>query len=226
MLQDLPNSQGSTRVIDTIIRKLKPQSIDRLIWLLLILFFVILLLAVQNGKRISFWGITIEPSSHDSARSFSPKGPMISASELSMISGKHFDSKLSKDQIIDNIKELVKKLKDIESLESNFYFKLVKLELLIPKYGKYIDTKISVKDTDRKEAYERIQSILQDIGFYKGSIDGDQQSTYNTLRDFQMEYNRRAKKQILSSEDFGIFGYGTLEAIRSTYRLIVKQHES
>ena len=143
----------------------------------------------------------------------------ITTSELSMIAENYFGSNLSKNQVISRIKELVRKADELETLENNFYFKLLKLELLIPKYGRYIDTRIAIDSNDKKEAYERIQSILQDIGVYKGSINGDQQATYDALAKFQKKHNSRAGKDILIPEDFGIFGYGTLEAVRSTYRL-------
>jgi uncharacterized protein (UPF0303 family) len=51
-----------------------------------------------------------------------------------------------------------------------------------------------------------------------GIKDGNQQSTYNAVSKFQKDYNDLAGKEFFPPKDYGIFGYGTLEAIRSTYR--------
>ena len=224
------NSQTSDKdggSISTIVRRLQPRSIERLILIALLLLTVILAIAIYTGSKISFLGITIEALSHESEKSKSPASsdqtseipsPNISVTELSMISDKFFDPKLTKDQLIAGIRNLVECSEELESFKNQFSFKLLKLELLIPKFGRYIDTKIGDEDQNRKEAFERIQSVLKDIGYYNGIIDGNQQATFNVLSKFQIEYNRRAGREILVPEDYGIFGYATLEAIRSTYR--------
>jgi len=227
MSQNSQTSEKATGSISTIVRRLQPRSIERLILIALLLVTVILAIAIYNGSKISFLGITIEALSHETEKPKVPDSPdqtseipspNISVTELSMISDKFFDPKLTRDQLIARIRNLVECSEELESFKNQFSFKLLKLELLIPKFGRYIDTKISDEDSDRREAFERIQSVLKDIGYYNGIIDGNQQATYNALLKFQIEYNRRAGREILVPEDYGIFGYATLEAIRSTHR--------
>ncbi len=227
MPQNSQTPEEDTGLINTIIRKMQPRSIERLILLGLVLVAVILAIAIYNGSRISFLGIKIEASRGESEKlNVSENANKItehpnlnvSVSELSMISDKYFEPQLSKDQLISRIRNLVENSEELKSFKNQFSFKLLKLELLIPAFGRYIDTRISDEDSDRKKAYERIQSVLKDIGYYNGIIDGNQQVTYNALLKFQMEYNRRTGREILASEDYGIFGYATLEAIRSTHR--------
>ena len=99
-------------------------------------------------------------------------------------------------------------------------FNLFKLESFIPFYGSSIDTRIN--DVERTSAYKLIQKVLQGINFFPFEIDGNQRSTLEALRKFQEAINKKAADMeqdiIFKENQLGIFGYRTLESIRSEYR--------
>lgn len=223
-----PSTENQPSLPSQVLNKLNPTFLAIAILTGLLLLAGIIVLAVYRGNKISFWGINIEAAAaktketNNSDVDVEPTGepkpvtPCIPTADLSLVSEKLFDPKATKNQVIANVKTLVAHSEELQGLENNFYFKLLKLELLIPKYGSSIDVKIDAGD--KVEAYKRIQSVLKDIGYFNGALSGDQPSTYNALIRFQTDYNKRAGRQGIKPTDFGLLGYRTLEAIRSTYR--------
>ena len=63
---------------------------------------------------------------------------------------------------------LVRRSKELDALENNFYFQLLKLELMIPDFGRYIDTRLPAENAKIVLAYKQIQKVFRGIGRYKG----------------------------------------------------------
>ena len=129
----------------------------------------------------------------------------------------YFKDDSTKKHFFSTIRQLINKREDLKRYKSYYAFKLFDMELEIPKYGKSIST--SLKDESRRDVYKKIQEILQGIDFYQGAIDGDQTQTYNALVKFQEAINTQQKNTIFQPSAYGHFGYRTLEAIRSHYRM-------
>jgi len=125
--------------------KLSQQDLRRLIWIALTTILVclsatviIVFIAVHRGAKISFVGVTIEPTSD--------------AMRLKMFDP-YFDLSLPEPQLRLTIMKTIKHAKEFETLENNFYFRILQLELLIPKFGNYIDTRNRTDNEGTKEAY-------------------------------------------------------------------------
>lgn len=172
-------------------------------------------------------------------------GVSISAEELGMISDDYFSSDFLKDTLISKIRYVVGEAELMASYQDNFSFKLFRLEVLMSQYGGNINTHLPADDGNRRDAYKQIQAVLQDVGFYNGAIDGDQNRTNTALEAFQTDYNKKLKEKVKVKEkeevieeeavydekeeekdddvafpptSLGYFGYKTLETIRSTHR--------
>jgi hypothetical protein len=139
------------------------------------------------------------------------RGPSISLNQVNEILGEDLDSY----QALERLRAMVQTERRMIDLESNFYYRLFLLEREIRKYGDFIATHID--RPERIGAYMLIQSVLEDLEFYEGEIDGDQGATAQALVRFQSDYNGLVEKaQRLTP--LGYLGYRTLEALRSRYR--------
>lgn len=151
-----------------------------------------------------------EIKSRDSGNSHEPIESAISLQQFNEILAEELDAA----QVTARLRELVQSERQRGELESNFYYKLFLLELQIRGYGNFINTHID--KTEHTTAYRLIQSALEDLGFYDGAIDGDQESTALALITFQVDYNKMVPEgQELSP--LGYFGFRTIEALKSRY---------
>ena len=140
-----------------------------------------------------------------------PSETALSLQQFNEILGEELDTS----KVAGRLRELVQIERERVELESNFYYKLFLLELQIRGYGNFINTHID--KAEHTSAYRLIQSILEDLGFFDGKLDGNQESTALALITFQVEHNN------LVPEDqrllpLGFFGFRTMEALRSRYR--------
>ncbi len=152
-----------------------------------------------------------ELKSRGSANSIEQIESAISLQQFNEILAEELDAT----QVTARLRELAQSERQRVELESNFYYKLFLLEQEIRGYGDFISTHID--KTEHTPAYRLIQSVLEDLGFYDGAIDGDQESTALALITFQVEYNRIVPEgQGLSP--LGYFGIRTMDALRNRYR--------
>ncbi len=197
--------------------RLTPKVLAILIALAMVLLAVVLLVAVIRGSDVSFWGVQIsQPSVAFKAEIESLKVDLQNSIALSDLKGL-VDSTASKATALQEIKRMAQQSGQFAEWENKFSFKMVKLEYLISRYGSFIATNIA--GTDRREAYQLIQSVLTDVDFYQGEIDGNMQKTHDALVAFQKDYNNHVPEPA-QIQALGNFGYQTLEAIRSRYRMI------
>lgn len=197
--------------------RLTPKVLAILIALAMVLLAAVLLVAVVRGSDVSFWGVQIsQPSTAYKAEIASLQADVQQSISLFELKG-IIDSTATKAAALQEIKRAAAQSGQLAEWENKFSFKMVKLEFLISRYGSFIATNVS--SSDRREAYQLIQSVLTDVDFYQGEIDGNMQKTHDALVAFQNDYNLHvpdaAKIQAL-----GNFGYQTLEGIRSRYRMI------
>ena len=233
------NDPKKTGFLGAVIQKLSPQSIERIFLLTLVLGGIIAAVAVNSGRTIKFFGIEIsavrdetntpnpdENPSLDTGESPDDQreSPYLEAQELTLISDTYFNQISTKKDMIASIKYLVNSTTELNSYKNNFSFKLLKVELSISKFGGssgYINTNIIKDNEDRREAFKEIQVVLQEIGKFEGSIDGNQQTTATAVKNFQKELNAEAQSKrepiIIDPKDYGLFGYRTLEAVRSAH---------
>jgi hypothetical protein len=197
--------------------KLTPKVISILIALAMILLGGVLILAVVRGSEVSFWGVQIsQPSAALEAELNTVKAELRSAITLIELGG-IIDSTSSKKAALSEITALSRRAAEEKEWSGKFSYKLFKLELMIAKHGDVIATHVA--DPDRIEAYRLIQSVLADVGFFEGPITGDPQKTREALIAFQVDYNTRVPENAAIQAE-GFFGYKTLEAIRSHYRMM------
>ncbi|HPN34392.1 MAG TPA: hypothetical protein PK843_07760 [bacterium] len=200
-----------------IIAKLTPKLLGGVIALAMVLLAAVLLLAVARGSDVSFWGVQIsQPSVALKKEIESLQTRLQNAVPLVELNGV-IDSTQSKTAALAEIRRLAAQSDEMEEWENKFSYKLLKLEFLISRYGSFIST--TLPGADRKQAYALIQSVLAEVNFYQGEIDGDMKKTHESLVAFQNDYNSHMPEGS-TIQALGNFGYQTLEAIRSRYRLI------
>jgi len=200
-----------------IIAKLTPKLLGGVIALAMILLAAVLLLAVARGSDVSFWGVQIsQPSAALKEEIESLQAQLQGAITLVELNGL-IDSTQSKAAALAEIRRLAMQSEQLAEWENKFSYKLLKLEFLISRYGSFIST--TLPGVDRQEAYALIQSVLAEVNFYRGEIDGDMDKTHDSLVAFQKDYNSHMPEGS-TIQALGNFGYQTLEAIRSRYRLI------
>jgi hypothetical protein len=221
-----PKSQAADAAspIRTLLAKLKPEIVGFAAVASLFLLAGIFSLAVYKGSAISFLGMRIEgrtdPVGDDAA--IGSKGQeragsvSLTIGELSAISNGLVDPRLTKEQLTTVVRALVGDASELRDLQKNFSFRLLRLERSIRAYGDYID--VRTDSVGRSPAFKDIQGVLREIRYFDGPVTGDQRTTYEALVAFQRDYNRKEGRQVIDTKDFGIFGYGTVEAIRRTYR--------
>jgi hypothetical protein len=142
---------------------------------------------------------------------------LIAAEDLTLVSDSYFQENDTKSQMIATIKDIIKSAEQLNIHKTHYAYKLFEMELLIPQYGSNISTLI--RDETRKNTYLKIQELLQGIDYYQGPLNGGQAQTHQALVRFQRDYNQREGSEIFNPDNLGIFGYRTLEAIRSFYRM-------
>jgi hypothetical protein len=208
------NSKTDNGSVSTIINKLPPKILFSVIIVGILAIAVMVLIAVQQGREVNLWVLNIGASAS------SPDTNSVSASDLNKLSGKYFESKYDKEQLINVIRQLIDKANDLENFGPNLYYKIAMAQIMIQRLGQNsIDTRIT--DKDQNEAYKKIQVSLKAIGFYEGEINGDQGSTNRAVTKFQERYNKVvAKRDIIPPGEFGCFGYYTCFAIGKWARTI------
>lgn len=207
---------GLGGIIDVLINKLTPKVLGLLVGMGMLLLAVIVGIAVYQDKDVDLFGIRISQPSRvcqeELTRCQQELAQAVPLPLLQEVIGKP----LARPQLVDTLRALVRFAGEAAEWRNNFNFRLFELEQQLQRFGGFISTRI--QDSSRTAVYRMIQGVLSEVGFYDGVLNGDQQATYTALVAFQKEYNQ----QVAESEQItslGSFGYKTLEALRSRYRL-------
>lgn len=86
-------------------------------------------------------------------------------------------------------------------------------KIMLNQPNRNINTRVGGVDA---ETYKMIQSMLKDIEYYQGPVDGDRISTRQAVVAFQRRLNEMTPGYI-AERNYGIFGNSTLNAIASIY---------
>ncbi|HOT98016.1 MAG TPA: hypothetical protein PLN61_07165 [bacterium] len=207
---------GLGSIIDVIINKLTPKVLGLLVAMGMLLLAIIIGIAVFQDKDVDLFGIKISQPSRECqeelARCQQELAQSLPLSQLQEIIGKP----LAHPQVVDTLRALVKFAGEAAEWRNNFNYRLFELEQQLHRFGGFISTRI--QDASRTAAYRMIQGVLSEVGFYSGVLNGEQKATYDALVAFQKDYNQQvAENEQITS--LGSFGYRTLEALRSRYRL-------
>jgi len=111
----------------------------------------------------------------------------------------------------DSIKILLEYSTQLLKHQSHYSFKLFLVQrIMLNKPRANINTRIN---NDPSETYKIIQGILQDAGSYSGVVNGVRLDTYLALKKFQETINQ-TDSVYFNPDNYGIFGYKSLEVIR------------
>ncbi len=137
----------------------------------------------------------------------------LSFTSLTDISSKYFSEQYSQQEIKNAIKKLVSNADLYEKDSMHFMHKLFRLKKLMLANGGNINTRIS---SANKEACMLIQDLLKGIEHYRGSIDGNVESTRSAVETFQRKLNHFTEGYF-PEQNIGIVGRKTFNAILERY---------
>lgn len=171
-------------------------------------------------------GTFVAPHSRDSAEPPVPAVPSVPLDVIQAALGEYWSGP---DSVPASLAQLVDSQRELLRYQANFSFKLFLLELRMGELGGPIT--LNREDASRHREYQLIQDVLADIGRYEGPIDGDRLRTHDALRIFQHAFNvrydtvstqpcevARELRPVWLLCPLGMFGYKTLEAIRTAHR--------
>lgn len=137
----------------------------------------------------------------------------ISFSSLSDISNKHFGLSTDEASIKESLRTLIVKANQLEENQQHFTNKLFRLKKLMLTNGGNINVRVSNADI---EACRLMQDLLKGIEFYKGTIDGNVESTREAVESFQRTLNQYTP-EYFAEKNIGIFGKKTFAAVLERY---------
>lgn len=137
----------------------------------------------------------------------------ISFSSLRDISNSHFSAESDKQEIKRIIRELVNTTELYKKDSQHYMHKLFRLKKLMLENGGNINVRVS---NANQEACRLIQDLLKGIEYYKGSIDGNVESTRVAVEEFQKKLNNYTP-DYFEEQNIGIVGKKTFNAILQHY---------
>lgn len=137
----------------------------------------------------------------------------ISFSSLTDISNTHFQPRDAEEEIKNSIRSLVQRADEYAEDSNHFTYKLFKLKKLMLINGGNINVRIS---SANKEACVLIQDLLKGIEYYKGTVDGNVESTREAVEKFQRTLNQFTEGYF-EERNIGIVGKKTFNAILERY---------
>lgn len=225
------------------ISKLGPKALTILIVVALILVAGVIVYAVSAGHPVNFFGLKIgqpnqelqseiddlqskvrvlrkeldeRPTQEQVDRLKAEIAKALTPADLPDV----WDTGIAKEEVVNNIREMMKSTVDYRELQGSPDFVFLRLEREISKSGGSINTNVG-SGYDR-EVFQLIQSALQAINAFEGNLDGDQVSTNKTLERFQKAYNRKVPEE-RRLKPLGFFGRRTLYIIRDQYWQIIEE---
>lgn len=130
---------------------------------------------------------------------------------LQDMSSRFFPKGGNPEEMKDSIKVLLEYSNQLSKHQSHYTFKLFLVQkIMLNKPRGNINTRI---DNDISETYKIIQGILKDAGSYSGVVNGVRMDTYLALKEFQESINQ-TDSTYFNPDNYGIFGFKTLETIR------------
>ncbi|MFA0960668.1 peptidoglycan-binding protein [Roseivirga sp. BDSF3-8] len=141
---------------------------------------------------------------------------------LALISGEYFDASMSKDSLIAQVRALTEAGNELINHRRQYAYTLFELEMQM--HGQNINLRL--ENSTPPATIRSIQVALQGLERYNGPINGDRQATYEAVVRFQQwlnQVNNQNDSPYIRPANYGIFGFRTLEALRTQYRLSSNQ---
>lgn len=140
-------------------------------------------------------------------------GATISFSSLADISNRHFGQSDDKSSVKNSLRSLVVKANELEENQKHFTNKLFRLKKLMLTNGGNINVRVSSVNV---EACRLIQDLLKGLESYRGTIDGNVESTREAVESFQRKLNQYTP-EYFAEKNIGIVGKKTFNAILERY---------
>ncbi|WP_425393075.1 peptidoglycan-binding domain-containing protein [Ekhidna sp.] len=137
----------------------------------------------------------------------------ISFTSLSDISNNHFNQSLDKEEVKSVIRKLVAASDRYENDSKHYMHKLFRLKKLMLSNGGNINVRVS---SANQEACKLIQDLLKGIEYYRGTVDGNVESTREAVERFQNTLNNYTPGYF-EEKNIGIVGKKTFNAILEHY---------
>ncbi|MEP0984554.1 peptidoglycan-binding domain-containing protein [Ekhidna sp.] len=137
----------------------------------------------------------------------------ITFSSLSDISNSHFNSGAEKRDVKEKIRELIQVSELYKKDSQHYMHKLFRLKKLMLANGGNINVRVS---NANPEACRLIQDLLKGIEYYRGTADGNVESTRAAVEDFQHTLNSYTPGYF-AEKNIGIVGKKTFNAIMEHY---------
>ncbi|SNS93366.1 hypothetical protein SAMN05421640_1681 [Ekhidna lutea] len=137
----------------------------------------------------------------------------ITISSLRDISNIYFGQDANEQAVKNTIRELISTSELYKKDSQHYMHKLFRLKKLMLANGGNINVRVS---NANKEACGLIQDLLKGIEYYKGSIDGNVESTRVAVEDFQKKLNNFTPGYF-EEQNIGIVGKKTFNAILEHY---------
>lgn len=137
----------------------------------------------------------------------------ITISSLADISNSHFNSEAEKKDVKEKIRELIKTSEQYKKDSQHYMHKLFRLKKLMLANGGNINVRVS---NANQEACKLIQDLLKGIEYYRGTADGNVESTRAAVEDFQKTLNSYTPGYF-PEKNIGIVGKKTFNAIMEHY---------
>lgn len=206
----MPN--GTKGSLDKVLSKLTPRIIAILLTVVVFAFVVVILIAINKGAEINFWGFEISPKGKVDHHSASDVAGGMTAQEFVATlpidvqgsveeSRKKIATKIGtleerveaiENELTETKKQLAQVLEEktnlqriIEEKEDRFLNKIIRLEDEITRWEGSINT--SVKVDEKQEVFRLVQQLLRRIGYYVGPIDADPIRTREALSKYKQD---------------------------------------
>lgn len=137
----------------------------------------------------------------------------VAISSLSDISDTHFAADATADEVKSTVRALVNNANQYERDSKHFMHKLFRLKKLMLANGGNINVRVS---NANPEACKLIQDLLKGIEYYRGTLDGNVESTRQAVEEFQRNQNRFTP-DYFEERNIGIVGKKTFNAILEHY---------
>lgn len=179
----MTNDMEST--LGKVLNKLTPRLFLIFLIVVILSFVVVILIAINRGAEINFWGFKISPKGQMEHSSAPDVAGGMTAHEFiaTLPSDVQGTVEESREKIATAVEERTNLQKINEEKENTFLNRIKRLEAKITQWEGSINT--SLKVDEKQDVFRLIQQLLQRIGYYDGPIDADPIRTRVALSNYK-----------------------------------------
>lgn len=187
----MPN--GTEGTLDKVLSKLTPRIIAIVLIVVILAFVFVILIAVNKGADIDFWGFEISPEGKiDQTTAQEVVGLNESKQKSTKIDTLEERIEAIKNRLAKTEKQLAQVREEkidlqrlIEEKEDKYLNRIIRLEDEITRWEGSINT--SVKVDEKKDVFRLVQQLLRRIGYYDGPMDADPFRTQEALSNYKQD---------------------------------------